>query len=230
MRHQSAGISALSSAARPRRNALGLVSGLLVLATLVVGSGSPAQAAKDETIHTGIVAQISYAPNSYIIGNAYPGWTDRIQGEAQFASGPGNPDGAYYRWGHIYGPNFNDCGWIEDGQAPATNDAADACGTPQQIDTPHFRATYTNGTISPNAGDGNTATRTGATGCDTGYGNVEPWSVPATPENPRAVAGTDTLLWRYVTKDSNWVMVRDVVAAAGLPNWFFMPVGCLTLG
>jgi hypothetical protein len=30
--------------------------------------------------------------------------------------------------------------------------------------------------------------------------------------------------------DGSWVMVRDQVAAAGLPNWFFMPRGCLTLG
>ena len=42
---------------------------------------------------------ISYAPNSYVIGNAYPDWTDLIQGGPQFARGPGNVNGASYRWG-----------------------------------------------------------------------------------------------------------------------------------
>ena len=45
------------------------------------------------------ITTISYAPNSFVIGNAYGGWTDEIQGTPQFSSGPGNPNGASYRWG-----------------------------------------------------------------------------------------------------------------------------------
>jgi len=41
---------------------------------------------------------ISYAPNSFVIGNAYPSWTDDVQGNPQFESGPGNPKGVSYRW------------------------------------------------------------------------------------------------------------------------------------
>lgn len=215
---------------RPGRFAVAVGSGALLLAALIVWPGTSAQAAKYETIKSGFVAQISYAPNSYIIGNAYPGWTDVIQGPGQFASGPGNPNGASYRWGYLFGPRFDSCGWIEDGQATATSDTYNRCGSPQQIDTAHFRATYTNGTISPNAGDGNATTRTGDSGCDTGYGNVEPWRVPATPGNARSLAAGDSLLWRYISRDGNWVMVRDRVASAGNPNWFFVPRHCINLG
>lgn len=212
-----------------RKLAVVLGGALVAVASLVLVPASPASAAQNETVNPGVVAQISYAPNSYIIGNAYAGWTDRIQGPGQFASGPGNPNGAYYRWGHLFGPNFNSCAWIPDGEATATGAAANDCGDPQQIDTPHFAATYTNGTVSPGAGDGNATTRTGAADCGTGYGNVEPWRVPATPGNPRALAGTDTLLWRYVTKDGNWVMVRDTAATnPGDPNWFFVPRDCVS--
>jgi hypothetical protein len=212
-------------ARRYRVAALALTSGLCLAAL----PGAAAQAAQIETVNE--IATISYAPNSYIIGNAYSGWTDVIQGPAE-----GGGNGLTYRWGYLYGPRFDACAWIGSGQSTAKQAANDMCGTPQQQDTPYFVATYTNGTVSPGVSDGSPTTRTSATNCATGYGNVEPWRVPAAPGSPRAVASTDYLLWRYVSRDGNWVMVRDTNTpptqgnpGATLPNWFFMPRDCLNL-
>jgi hypothetical protein len=209
-----------------RRSTVLALAGGLCLAALPAAS---AHAAKIETVNE--IATISYAPNSYIIGNAYAGWTDVIQGNPE-----GGGNGLTYRWGYLYGPRFDACAWIGSGQSTATQNANDMCGTPQQQDTPYFVATYTDGTVSPGVSDGSPTTRTGAAGCGTGYGNVEPWEVPATPGSPRTVASTDNLLWRYVSKDGNWVMVRDTDTpstqgnpGATIPNWFFMPRDCLNL-
>ncbi len=210
-----------------RRLAAALGSAVALATSLIAWTGPPAQAAQTETVND--IATISYAPNSYVIGNAYPGWTDVIQGPGQFASGPGNPNGAYYRWGYLYGPAFDSCAWIADGQSTATAPASDMCGTPQQIDTPHFVATYTDGTVSPGAGDGSPTTWIGGAGCDTAYGNVEPWRVPATPGSPLALVPTHPLLWRYVSADGAWVMVRDTTPTVGGPNWYFVPRGCIAL-
>ena len=213
-----------------RRIALGAVGGLCLAAALTAAPGGLAHAAQDETVNE--IATISYAPNSYVIGNAYKGWTDVIQGPAE-----GGGNGLSYRWGYLYGPQFDACAWIGSGQSTATAPANDMCGSPQQQDTPYFIATYTDGTVSPGVSDGSPTTRTGASGCGTGYGNVEPWRVPATPGSPRTVASTDNLLWRYVSKGGGWVMVRDTDTpstvnnpSATVPNWFFMPADCLNLG
>ena len=63
--------------------------------------------------HVNRISTISYAPNSFIIGNAYPGWTMDAQGEPSgLVGGPGNPNGAHYRWGYFYGPHFDRCAWV----------------------------------------------------------------------------------------------------------------------
>jgi hypothetical protein len=184
--------------------------------------------------HVTTVTTISYAPNSYVIGNAYPGWTDDMQGPVQFSSGPGNPKGTDYRWGFLYGEGFDRCAWINMGEVSGDVGARpDECGSPQEIDTPMFLATYTNGMHNDLAGDGSfTRMNYAGSGCTDrhGYGNVDPWKVPAIPAN---VAGTvadgKVLLWRYVSRDGKWVMVRDPVAAAGGPNWYFVHRGCVSL-
>ena len=181
------------------------------------------------------IATISYAPNSYVIGNAYRGWTDIVQGAGQFSDGKGNPDGAVYRWGYLYGENFDTCAWVNDNvvDPTTTQHEGNKCGSPQQIDTPMFMATYTNGIHNDLQGDGSvTHMKYDGSGCtDTnGYGNVEPWRVPATPANSRgAIADGAELLWRYVSKDGNWVLVRDPVGVAGKPNWYFVHRGCVSV-
>src|ERR1051326_6747733 len=94
------------------------------------------------------ITTLSYAPNSFVIGNAYPGWTDDIQGDPQFSKGPGNENGASYRWGYLFGENFDHCACIGNNElASGVHQSGARCGSPQQIDTPHFLATYTNGEI-----------------------------------------------------------------------------------
>ncbi|HUJ61143.1 MAG TPA: hypothetical protein VLX92_21715 [Kofleriaceae bacterium] len=186
-----------------------------------------------ESVHA--IATISYAPNSYVIGNAYPGWTDVIQGDAQFSAGPGNEGGAYYRWGYLYGENFDRCAWIDDGAVSATTShhGSNVCGSPQEIDTPKFMSTFTDGIHNQLAGDGSvTHMQYDGSGCTdkNGYGNVEPWRVPATPANPLGpIPDGKELRWRYVSRDGKWVLVRDPAPESGKPNWYFVHRGCVSV-
>lgn len=190
-----------------------------------------------DSVHAAVhsITTLSYAPNSYVIGNAYPNWTDYIQGDPQSSSGPGNPNGADYRWGYLYGENFDRCAWINnDDVDPTTSQhGAARCGDPQQIDTPYFMATFTDGIHNQLAGDGSvTHMKYDGSGCSdhNGYGNVEPWRVPATPANSLgAVPDGIELRWRYVTRDGNWVLVRDPAPPANAPNWYFVHRGCVSV-
>ena len=177
---------------------------------------------------------ISYAPNSYVIGNAYPNWTDLIQGNPQFSKGKGNEGGAHYRWGYLFGENFDHCAWVNDNDVDqGTHHDGARCGDPQQIDTPHFLATYTNGDHNTLAGDGSeTHMHYAGSGCTDrrGFGNVEPWRVPATPKNEVGTIPDGKLLrWRYVSRDGNWVLVRDPAPLANEPNWYFVHRGCVSI-
>lgn len=181
------------------------------------------------------ITTISYAPNSFVIGNAYPGWTDVIQGPAQFSHGPGNPNGAYYRWGFLYGENFDRCAWLGNNDVTPTTSThgTNRCGNPQQIDDGYFYGTFTDGIHNQLAGDGSvTYMHYSGSGCSDqhGYGNVAPWRVPATPANSRGIVPDGhELRWRYVTRDGNWVLVRDPTAASGTPNWYFVHRGCVSV-
>jgi len=106
-------------------------------------------------------------------------------------------------------------------------------GTPQQIDDRFFFSTFPNGEHNPLAGDGSvTHMQYDGAGCDdTGaYGNVEPWRSPATPDNyVGEVPNGKLLLWRYVTRDGKWVLVRDPAPPANQPNWYFVHRGCVSV-
>ena len=183
------------------------------------------------------ISTISYAPNSFVIGNAYPGWTDDVQGDPQFSKGPGNTTGASYRWGFIYGEGFDHCAWIENQtlKGQTSPRSSTRCGARQEIDTPHFVATYTNGIRNHLPGDGSlTHMQYNGSGCSDhlGYGNVDPWKVPAVPKNATAVVPNGhALRWRYVSKDGDWVMVHDATnnGSATVPNWYFVQRGCVSL-
>ena len=208
-----------------------------VLALSFAGCSSPAESdpavSDEEAASVGTVRSlytISYAPNSFVIGNAYPGWTDDVEGNPQFSKGPGNPNGVAYRWGYLFGESFDHCAWIADATAAGTGTSAgNECGAPQEIDTPYFLATYTNGMHNQLAGDGSlTHMHYAGGGCTdkNGYGNVEPWRVPATPPTRWARSPDGKPLhWRYVSKDGDWVLVHDPVnnGSKTLPNWYFVP-------
>jgi hypothetical protein len=191
------------------------------------------QALSRHTVHS--ITTISYAPNSFVIGNAYPGWTDEVQGNAQFDHGPGNPNGAYYRWGFLYGENFDRCAWIPDNAASGSgHENGSRCGAAQQQDNDYFTSTFTNGTINSSVSDGSpTHMHYAGSGCSdrNGYGNVAPWRVPATPANSLGeIPNGKYLLWRYVSKDGDWVLVRDPAPERNKPNWYFVQRGCVPLG
>lgn len=203
---------------------------------LACGAGDPTaqgdQALAIEKVSR--ISTISYAPNSFVIGNAYPGWHDAVQGNPQFSKGPGNEGGASYRWGMIFGENFDHCAWIDnDNIGGGVHESGAMCGAPQQIDTNHFLATYTNGMHNQLPGDGSlTNMHYAGSGCSTqtAYGNVEPWRVPATPANPVGVIPNGKpLRWRYVSHDGAWVLVRDPAPPANSPNWYFVHRGCVSL-
>jgi hypothetical protein len=221
MRHATASTLALVSLA------------LAGCAVPVEGGEDPSTLASELSVHkVDRITTISYAPNSFVIGNAYPGWTDDVQGDPQFSHGPGNPQGSSYRWGFLCGENFDHCAWIEDSaSAGSGHEQAWKCGAPQEIDTPYFLATYTNGMTNHLPGDGSLTTMHWAgSGCTdrNGYGNVAPWRVPATPANSVGVIPNGRpLRWRYVSKDGAWVLVRDASGVA--PNWYFVHRGCVSL-
>lgn len=180
------------------------------------------------------VTTISYAPNSYVIGNAYPGWTDDVQGNAQFSKGPGNSAGVSYRWGYLFGENFDHCAWVNTDDAPVdSHKSGSKCGSPQEIDTPMFMSEYTNGDHNSLAGDGSdTHMHYAGSGCTDhdGYGNVAPWRVPATPANSLgAIPDGKLLKWRYVSRDGQWVLVRDPAPVPNAPNWYFVHRGCVSI-
>jgi hypothetical protein len=199
--------------------------------------GDDATDTTDEALakdHVTRISTISYAPNSFVIGNAYPNWTDDVQGDPQFARGPGNPNGAAYRWGYLFGENFDHCAWINNRDlSPGAHAKGSRCGSPQEIDTAHFAATYTNGDRNDLVSDGSaTHMQYNGAGCvdKNAYGNVAPWRVPATPANKVGqVPNGKVLRWRYVSKDGHWVLVRDPNPPANQPNWYFVQRGCVSL-
>jgi hypothetical protein len=224
-----------------------MCAGMLKLLTLVLAAasipaciGEPTGDGSDvgaDSLHGAVhsIATLSYAPNSYVIGNAYAGWTDIFQGAGQESSGPGNEGGADYRWGFVYGENFDRCAWIDNSAVDptTTQHGANKCGSPQEIDDDFFFSTFTNNEHNHLAGDGSvTHMQYDGAGCsDTAaYGNVEPWRSPATPDNYIGeVPDGKLLLWRYVTRDGDWVLVRDPAPPAGEPNWYFVHRGCVSV-
>jgi hypothetical protein len=180
------------------------------------------------------ITTISYAPNSYVIGNAYGGWTDDVQGGTQVSAGPGNEQGAGYRWGYLFGEDFDFCAWVNTNDVVGDGNVTDArCGSPQQIDTPMFMSKFSNGEHNSLAGDGSvTHMHYAGAGCmeHRGFGNVEPWRVPATPNNAiGTVPDGKELRWRYVSRGGGWVLVRDPAPPANEPNWYFVQRGCVSL-
>ncbi|MFD3762014.1 hypothetical protein [Streptomyces sp. NPDC058622] len=165
------------------------------------------------------------APHSYVLGTAYRNWTVDVQGEQSGG----------YRWGRVHG-DLNACLWTFAGAVAGSASAANSCGSATTLPTSQF----TNGQIGGSADDGATVATVARSGCGTwdgshirGYGNVQPWKVPSvasTPVNGRIAVG-QTVLWRYVSRDGKWVMIRDPRAdstdGVGQQGWYFIPRGCL---
>jgi hypothetical protein len=233
-------IAAATEAYRMGTRWITFASSLLLAGAVACGgpAGEPigSSTAADSANNVTKAYTISYAPNSYVIGNVYPGWTDVLHGASVFGKGPGNPDGSTYQCGYLYGESFDHCGWIGRGAVSGTADSS-ACGTdcPGGSDQSLFVSTYTNGTNVTPGGDGspeNTHMHYSWPGCTdkNGYANVSPWLVPAKPDNSLGpVPDGKYLQWRYVTKDNQWVLVLDPSPTPGQTNWYYVSLSCISL-
>lgn len=205
---------------------------LLGLATVAAVAVVPGTAVQQTTAQAAVRKQIDTdytllrrSPASYVIGTAYRGWTVDVHGEA---------DGGY-RWGRVFG-TINTCLWTYAGAVSGDGATTDSCGAATTIPT----SAFTNGQIGGGTSDGASVATVARSGCATwdgthitAYGNVSPWDVPARPSTAvnSQVAVGQTVLWRYVSRDGNYVMVRDPRGGStdgvGLQSWFFIPRGCL---
>jgi hypothetical protein len=221
--------------------ALAAASTLLAALALGCSSGSESIGTSEDALssrnNVEALYTISYAPNSFVIGNAYPAWTDSLHESPVFQAGPGNQGGVNYQCGDLYGENFDHCGWIaRDVVGGSADDASCDSDCPRTYDTDVFRSTYTDGTINPDVSDGSpTHMHYAGSGCTdhNGYGNVDPWKVPATPANSLgAVEDGHLLLWRYASRGGGWVLVHDPAndsRSSTVPNWYFVQRGCVSL-
>lgn len=216
---------------------------LVLLGVLACGARAPGedvgQSENDLTSRNNVKAlgTISYAPNSFVIGNAYGGWTDELHGKEVWGAGPGNQGGAWYHCGYLYGESFDHCGWLGGDNAGGSADSA-ACGgeCPGGAATAAvFKPVYTNGNICPQVdktpGFCSTFMNWLAPRCTdrNAYGNVDPWKNASTPANlVKEVPHRAYLQWRYVSHDGQWVMVMDPSKGGkDEPNWYFVSSQCV---
>ncbi|QNA77594.1 hypothetical protein C8250_042720 [Streptomyces sp. So13.3] len=211
------------------RRTQALILGLAAAAAISVGPAdtfqqSSAQAAVRKQV-TSDYTLLRRAPASYVIGTAYRNWTVDVHGDQNNG----------YRWGRVYG-DLNTCLWTYSGALSGTAPVADSCGAATTMPTSQF----TNGQIGGGTSDGASVTTVAGSGCQTwdgahitGYGNVRPWNVPASASSPvnGQVAIGQTALWRYVSRDGKFVMIRDPRGGStdgiGQQSWYFIPRGCL---
>jgi len=152
------------------------------------------------------------APSSYVLGNAPggAGWT--------FDSETARSGWSY---GYLYG-DYNGCSWIQSTHLYRTgttgNHYCSASGTTFPM---RSFAILKNSTPS---NDGYPVSTIAAT---TEYANVDPMGSIAARDPIRAVPAGYQVRWRYVTLDSQFVMVRDPNVATGDGNWIFVPRSAL---
>lgn len=197
---------------------------------LVVAVPATSSAGERKHVDTGYTL-VRSGPHAYVIATAYHGDTVDVQQDQ-------SDD---YRWGRVYG-GIDVCAWTANAalsQGPATQDVC-------QHDSRLIPITvFTNGQVGTNSAgdDGRPARFTpSARGCNTypdrsvpGFGNVQPWLVPARPADPLAgvsLTAADKVFWRYVSKDGGWVMVHvpkfGRTDGVGTQSWMFVQRACLT--
>jgi hypothetical protein len=174
---------------------------------------APASAALKKTVRVTLQAgtEIRNAPGSWVVGEAFNGWTVYAQGPARKG----------YRWAWI-GGNYKGCAWISGAAVTkGGSQAADRCGPPEQFARSRFIAS--NGryigkggnTKHPNGTDGLKAVvsskHPGCNGRLGAYANIHPVDGPGAVNDLLGSVrdGSRQLRWRYVTRGGQWVMMRD---------------------
>lgn len=182
------------------------------------------------------------APSSYVLGSALRGWVAHVQ------QSPVNG----YRWGFVY-RSIHRCVWTSQAAlGPSSGTVSDQCPHSGRLIS---LRTFSNGRIGRgghynhkhrDGTDGLPAhIRTAPSGCTnkkyvdgrgytSAFANVPPWLQPARPSEFMygVPDGYSRLLWRYISRDGHWVLVRlrdFKTTGQGLPTWFFVARGCIHL-
>jgi len=187
---------------------------IVVLMALVASFPSVCQASVRYTVSlssTYSVASIRNGPADFVIGSAANGWTF----DADYTGG--NP----WYYGYLYG-NFNGCGWMLNNNLENTGDAGnDYCSSGGTV---FPQSSFQSLVNSQPSNDGYPVDTTCATDV---YGNVNPMGATSPSDFLRTIPAGYQVLWRYVTLDGNWVMMRDPNVADGDGNWAFISSSCL---
>jgi hypothetical protein len=158
-------------------------------------------------------ATIRNIPGGLVVGNCRGGSIAYQHG--QDANGT---------WGFDYVSSFNNCGWLLYSNTPLQNNNSNN----------HCLNSPTNPALSSFAFYSNCAPQTCSDGspiylqsnCQA-YANVNPEVPHSGGVDPTWVfAAGEMLLWRYVTADNNYIMVRHPGISTGDGNWVFLPSGC----
>jgi hypothetical protein len=212
-----------------------IIAGALVLAWVVPATAGAERKRVDSTVDATIRNAPPALGSGYVVGNA------RVKSKVDIL---GREKGMVY--GYIWG-NFRHCGWVYESNLTKNPLSEPAKGKCSAGAAHHYSfRSFSNGQRNCQPGhcsNGSSAhVDYGASGCAaTGqagkaYANVNPFKVPADPHDLYGTLPDNSyVLWRYVTKDGNWVMVHDghVKSRAGFPqtasDWYFVNRSCLKL-
>ena len=203
--------------------------GLLLATGALVLSTRAADAALVKKITSRTATPRWSAPyNLYVVGTAYRGNTFWAQGPAVKG----------WRWGYL-GGHVNYCVWIWGRSvSKGGTSTANRCGAPRD-EPPGSVLGFSNGQIGSNRNNNDgkktrlTPRAPGCGGSIQAWGNVKPWQDVASPR--KVVLRTSrarTVMWRYVTRDGQYVLVRDpeLGTTGGYPpNWYFVKRQCVKL-
>ncbi len=211
----------------------------LVVSTLVavaVPGAPPAHAGRAGSVSSDYTL-LRAKPHGFVIGQAYRGTPVVMQQEVSEG----------YQWARI-GGSFQDCAWIYQPAVSTTDDAPDSCRhSDRGISETLFARFVAQGgdtTANPTNGtDGLAAhidiNRPACTIKDASntaaFGNVD--AIEGGSDAPKdflfTVPNGHPVLWRYLTRDYRWFMVRDPSRGssdgAGSPSWFYVQAECVSV-
>jgi hypothetical protein len=61
------------------------------------------------------------------------------------------------------------------------------------------------------------------------YANIQPWHNPARPADQYGTLANGTnVKWRYIARDTNWVLVHGPTLHPGQSHWYYVPRACVS--
>lgn len=139
-------------------------------------------------------------------------------------------DGGSWSGGYFFG-DIGGCGWVlYDNISPKDGTPTSACSSPSRNRTDVGWAWNGYSNCQPDGscdGSGTSAT------CNPipEYANVRPWGTTSPGTLIRSIWNPGNnwqVMWRYATRDNNWLMVRDPHIDNNDGNWVFIPRSCVS--